>query len=290
MYMLSPKRLLLMAVVFAVLLTLEMNTPASAQMVRPMEFKDLVDQADQVVVGTCTERKAVMVNGAIVTQYKIKPSEFWKGHRDLSASGEFTMSEMGGALEHSRVPLAQYAPGSSDMLPGEDVLLFLQDPKPAVSAAKPLAPFKKGAPSAKSAVPTRATLPATPAVVGLWQGRFSVITHPRNGQKLIARTNVSAIPGSPLNPTVRENLLKAQGIKASLTPSGAKIAVLEKSSLLPQAKLDALAQQIDAARAEAQKAHAEAAKHSSAGADEIYQFESVDSIKARVLRLAKGKK
>jgi hypothetical protein len=55
-------------------------------MVQPKSLKEIVASADQIVVGQCVERKMGLQNGRIVTQYKIKPDEFWKGERPLDAN------------------------------------------------------------------------------------------------------------------------------------------------------------------------------------------------------------
>lgn len=288
MFVLSPKRLMLLAVSFSLMVALQMGSTVSAQLTKSLAFKDLVAESDQVVVGSCQERSVRMEGGLIVTDYKIKPSEFWKGKRTLAQDGTFTMTEVGGAFNNPRMPLGQYAPGvgSSDMIPGEDVLLFLADPKPA-PAPKNAKAAKAAAAAASRPALKRPSLDASPRVVGNWQGRFSVITHPTEGRKMIARTNVSPVPGSPINTAMRAKLLKSQGVSIQ---DGAAEAPKAKSSLLTETKTRDLTRQIDDAAVAARQQHDEVAKSNPAQADEIYQFESVDAVKARVMRIAKGKK
>ena len=282
MFQVSPKRVCLSIAIFCALVALEMNSPAVAQLIKPYGLQEMVEQSDQIVQGTCSERKVVYQGGYIATQYKVKVSEFWKGQRALSKDGEFTMTEVGGVLENFPVPIAQYVPGSSDMLPGEDVVLFLSDRKPAAKTAV------KPARSPKAAMLNGASLADSPAVFGLWQGRYSVITNPVSGSKTLAHTNVSPIPGSPINTVVRQQLLQAQGLKTGANAAGAKVARKDGLIRLPVAKLQALSRQLEAAAQKARSEHETLAKDQPASANEIYQFESLDSVKARVLRFAKG--
>lgn len=283
MFQVSPRRVSPFTLVFSALILANFCLPVAAQLVEPLTTQDLADKADQIVVGSCNERNVKVKGGMIVTEYKIKVSEFWKGQRTLDANNEFTMTEIGGVLENARVPVAQYTPGCSDILPGEDVLLFLNDRQPATSGGKKMTSAK---PSTKPAA-----IPAdSPTVTGLWQGRFSVITNPQTGARMIAHTNISPVPGAPLNLEMRQKLLAAQGVKTTRTATGAKASAAGRVSVLPEAKVRTLASQLDEAAKHYREQHAEAVSKSSKVADEIYQFEPIDSVKSRVMRLVKHKK
>lgn len=283
MFQVSPRRVCLYGFCVCAMILLDLNSSVRAQLVQPMTTQDLADKADQIVVGACRERNVKMQGGVIVTEYKIKVSEFWKGQRPLDSNGEFAMTEVGGVLENSKVPVAQFVPGSSDILPGEDVLLFLNNRETPAQGGKRTA-YATGKPKT-------APIPAdSPTLTGLWQGRFSVITNPKSGARMIAHTNISPVPGSPLNMEMREKLLKAQGVKTLTMPSGAKVAVTEKASELPEARVHALSTQLDNAAKHFREAHEELAKKSPKASDEIYQFEPVESVKSHILRLVKSKK
>lgn len=283
MFQVSPRRVSPFTLVVGALILVNLCLPVAAQLVEPLTTQDLADKADQIVVGSCHERNVKLQGGVIVTEYKIKVSEFWKGQRALDANNEFTMTEIGGVLENSRVPVAQYTPGCSDILPGEDVLLFLNDRQPAATGGKKMSSAK---PSTK-----QAAIPAdSPTVTGLWQGRFSLITNPQSGARMIAHTNISPVPGAPLNLEMRQKLLTAQGVKTTKTATGTRVKFAEKASALPEAKVRALATQLDEAAKHYREQHDVAAKKSSKAADEIYQFEPIDSVKSRVMRLVKNKK
>lgn len=281
MFQVNPQRVCLPVVALFALVSLVSNLPA--QMTEALSFRQLVEKSDQIVVGQCVESKAGVQDGKlIVTQYKIKPSEFWKGSLPLGSDGAFTMTEYGGSLASAGVPLAQFAPGrQSDMTPGEDVLLFLHNPPASrATVGKPASP-------GKTTVALRAQ--DSPAPVGLWQGRYAVITHPVTGSRLLSRRNMTAVPGSPVNGELTQNLLKAQGKVVTTDPKGTKTVQKDANAKLNEVKLNKLSRQLDAAVKMARQDHEALAKRTPQAADEIYQLESIDSVKARVLRVMKAK-
>lgn len=282
MFQVNPKRVVLLTATLCVLMMLELVTPVSAQLTKVRTFKQMVEESDQIVVGQCLESDCGVQDGKIVTQYKIKPSEFWKGQRALASDGSFLMTEQGGSLVgKAPLPIAQFAPGQSDMAPGEDVLLFLKDNSGgSASAASKSAAAK---PSTSKLVVSQ-QLRDSPRIVGRWQGRFSVITHPATGSKMIARGNISVIPGSAQNEEVRQSLLKAKGMKITVDAKGAKVATKDSNVRLSAKQAQKMAMQIDEAASQARREHEMLAKQAPAAASEIYSFEPLDSVKARILK------
>lgn len=296
MFQVNPRRVCLLAVVCLALAAI--SSPAPAQVTQKMSLKQMVDNSDLIVVGECAEKKVDVQNGhLIVTQYKIKPSEFWKGNQNLDRDGTFAMTEIGGSLSDrpgNIVPLAQFAPAMSNMAPGEQVLLFMATPQ-----SRP-APGTRGAGKTRSNPKFKSTsfhstttlaLEESPAVVGGWQGRYSVVTNPTSGGRLVARANMSATPGSQINTALRDKIIKSQGIKTTLNAAGAKVAVQDPNVKLAAEKMETLTQQINTAAVLAKKQHEELV-HTAKGeiTDDIYSFESMDAVKTRVLRIVKSSK
>ena len=248
----------------------------------PLTTQDLADKADQIVVGSCNERNVKVKGGMIVTEYKIKVSEFWKGQRTLDANNEFTMTEIGGVLENARVPVAQYTPGCSDILPGEDVLLFLNDRQPPLRGQKDdlRQAFDQACrDSGRFAHRDR------PLAGPLQRDHQS----PDRGADDRAHQHQPG-PGRAAQPRNASEAAGGAGGQDTRTATGAKASAAGRVSVLPEAKVRTLASQLDEAAKHYREQHAEAVSKSSKVADEIYQFEPIDSVKSRVMRLVKHKK
>lgn len=291
MIQVSPVRVRLAAGMICALLFLGWASPAPAQIVRSLTFKQLVDQSDVIFTATVAEKKSEVVNRRIYTRYKLKSPDFWKGQVTLSSANDFEMVEAGGHLT-GPVPIAQYVPGTSQMMEGENVLLFCGKPQ----AQAQLAGAKPGVP----ADPRMSSL----HVMGAWQGRFSVFSNPESGQKLVAKATASAVPGAPMNPALQKAMIaqSKQVATANAVPTApvapGQIAVgskdLAKQSVAlnasqpvaaAMAQARAVGSQITAEAAKAQAARATLAASNPEAADEIFQYEPLDDVKARVQRV-----
>lgn len=251
--------------------------PAAAQMARKLTFDEMVKEADSIVVGTCVERQSVFQNGHIVTKYKIKPSECWKGQPRTNRKGEIEMEELGGQLSGS-VPLAQAVPGMADMLKDEEVLLFCGQPKPQKT--------RTGVKPARTL-----TSPDSPYVMGAWQGRFSVMRHPQTGERLAVKGTGNTAPGAAIDPNFRRLIIeqnqaygvaqqvgKAKAAGQAVAPAAAQVS--EKFAV-GASKLGTMIN--EAAQKARLERDAQAAKvPEEAGA--IHQFESLEAIKGRVFQ------
>jgi hypothetical protein len=291
MFQVNPGRVCRWAVVVCVAVAAMLADSAQAQMIQPKSLKDIVASADQIVVGQCVERKMGVQNGRIVTQYKVKPDEFWKGERSLDSDGAFLMSEYGGSLSNfSKVPIAQFVPGSSNMAPGEDVLLFLANPSSAAvqRAARKSAVRKAAAPKGRSRITQ--SVETSPKVVGAWQGRFDVITNPEDGSRTIAQPGISAVPGATVNAELRQSLLRSRGLKVTRTADGAEAVVRDDNVRLTADKKKQLTERLQSAARQSRKEHEEKVKQTPKAAEELYPMQSLDAAKATILKLVKETK
>ena len=280
MIQVSPKRVRLLALTICLTALVLAVCPAHAEAGRQLNFKKLVDQSDQIFIAKCTERRTAYEDGQIRTHYKLKPSEVWKGNLQLSSDGQVDMAETGGRLT-GPVPIGQAVPGMADFARDEEVLLFTANPKPGASHLS-----KAGANPAN----------ASPHIVGSWQGRFSVLTHPRTGNKMIARFNLSTVPGAAVNSGLVNSVINQHKRAALLkgdAPTTTPLSPAERSKLEVEVLKESthMGEQIDRAVAQSRAQHQALLRGNPAAADEIYQYEQLDAVKIRVLRqLKRGNK
>ena len=149
-----------------------------------MSLEQLTKSADDIVIGNVVSVEPRVVGKSFETSYQIQVSESLKsGNGSKSAAGNvITMTLPGAAL--TTPPLTQYVSGVPYMAKGENVLLFLK------SSAKPEPEQLKGARSLKDVnVPL---VPSSAKVVGWNQGRFSLVTDPSTGEKMVTRINLES--------------------------------------------------------------------------------------------------
>src|SRR5689334_11032596 len=105
----NPVSRIICGVLIAAAGLLLLAAPAQAQ-VKRKSFQDLVQESDAIFIANCTERESVMEGGRIVTRYKLKPNEFWKGSLKLDKDGQIPFDEIGGILK-GKVPIGTTVPG-----------------------------------------------------------------------------------------------------------------------------------------------------------------------------------
>lgn len=141
-----------------------------------MTLEQLTRNADEVVVGNVVKQQTEMIGNRFETNYTIQVHDTLKTRSGLSAGREFTMTLPGGAM--TTPPLTQYVSGVPYMVEGEEVVLFLDQPAAPRATARAIDPRLVG------------NIPNSLRVVGWNQGRFSVITDPDTGEKLVTRINL----------------------------------------------------------------------------------------------------
>ncbi|MEN6626788.1 MAG: hypothetical protein ABFD69_11245 [Candidatus Sumerlaeia bacterium] len=234
-----------------------------AQMMKKLNLDQLVEKSDNIFTATCTEKEVVWQNGAVVTKYKLKVNENWKGTASASKNGEIEMEEVGGVLPGSG-GMTQFLPGMANMSKQEEVLLFTAKPtyNPQVSAVNK-SPQKISAKSLR--------------IVGASQGRFTIVRHPETGKRLVSRVGVEPYPGSIKTPLLNrisklEQAESSAAAKAALGGSQTDMGqVAERKKL--SAKVDQLAK--------ASKTNAVSGEALDPS-NEVIPFEALDGLKARV--------
>ena len=149
-----------------------------------MSLEQLTRSADDIVIGSVVAVEPRVIGKSFETSYQIQISENLKGGKSgKSAAGNvITMTLPGAAL--TTPPLTQYVSGVPYMAQGENVLLFLK------SSAKPEPEQLKGSRSLKDVkVPL---VPSSAKVVGWNQGRFSLVTDPSTGARMVTRINLES--------------------------------------------------------------------------------------------------
>lgn len=142
-----------------------------------LSLEELVAYSEQIVVAVCDRRESEFRGGLIVTTYGFRTTEIWKGSMKTDQSGVFEIDSLGGSVEAGPIALGSVVPGTSPILPGEEVLLFTS----AVPQPEP------GAATATGGAP--AIRPGTYYPTSLSQGRYSVLTHPDSGEKFVVQTS-----------------------------------------------------------------------------------------------------
>jgi hypothetical protein len=228
---------------------------APAQSMRQLTLSDLVSKSDQIFVGQCIKKEALVRNGTIITRYTMRPSDMLKGKLDSTNNGNLIVEEMGGELPNGKVPIGVGVTGQAGLSQGEDVLLFTAkhkvDPKMAkIIEARKVSLAKAG----KSTAPTLAD--DALRFVGMSQGYYTIITHPETGRKLVTHGGKIAA-------------LTAKQFSGNAITTGTA-AITRKT----------LVRQINKASAEAQVA--KAAKTSSTSSEQIQSYASLDDVKQQI--------
>lgn len=181
---------------FMLALTMLSSATVSATTVIRLPFDKLVLSADMIVRGECTEKTTQWVNGHIETTYKLKVDDVLKGSHNEEML-EITM--LGGRVD-SPVKMAQYIPQMPTMYKGEKAVLFLST-KRVKMPPDPTGKVEKSG--------TR--LLSSPRVLGLWQGKFTIITDEANNRELVTRHTVENLGFVPTDETSERFNLALRG-------------------------------------------------------------------------------
>jgi hypothetical protein len=166
-------------------------------------LEQLTKASDAVVVGKCKSKKVNVVDRHFETVYEIEVKEPLKGKQYRTGS-TFLMTVPGGSLESP--PLTQYVEGTAQMFPEEEVVLFLD--------TQPLRLDK----SVTDRLSPKSTLLNSPRVVGMYEGKFTVITDEKDGAMKITRLNMEKFGFLPSDNQMRTILRAlAKGDIASTT-------------------------------------------------------------------------
>lgn len=167
-----------------------------------MPLPEVVEASDFIFTAVCESRTSSFQQGNIVTTYKLRPLETWKGSlAALQKDGTIEFSEIGGSIGvfDDQLRFGQHVGGSASMIPGEEVLLFAEAYR---TNNLLLAQSGGAARTLKQA--------GSLMIVGRSQGRFSILTNPKTGQKHVSRLNLDADGLVANEATVRARLNQTQ--------------------------------------------------------------------------------
>ena len=138
--------------------------PSYASMFKKLDISEKIKIADTIVIGECVKKETKWVGGRIETTLTIKTEEYLKGNKGES----FSVTLLGGEMKKP-APITQFVDGQPFFYEGEKVLLFLEPHKP---ITKPIPEnFKESG------------LITTPVIVGMYQGKYSIITDKKTGKE-----------------------------------------------------------------------------------------------------------
>jgi hypothetical protein len=141
--------------ILVVLVLLFVSLPATATQVEYLPVETLGSESPVVVRGEVTDVRAYWNDGRtrILTETTVRVDERYKG----PSSREVRIVQMGGELDGVRMTVA----GALEWMPGEDVVLFLED-----------------------------SLPGRYRVAGFTQGKFGVQVDPRTGEEFVVQAGL----------------------------------------------------------------------------------------------------
>jgi len=175
--------------------------PAWASKYIPLSLDEAIDRSEAVLTAVCVGKETAVRAGNIVTTYRLRPLEFWKGTLRAEADGTVHLEQIGGSLKgNGSIPLAQYIVGTTPILDGEEVLIFARTFKPPANR-----------PQAAAAVQTPLT-PGAPTLLTPFQGRYSVLTDPQTGEKFVVNPGARAALANEA--MVRRQLERLKGVNS----------------------------------------------------------------------------
>ena len=177
-----------------------------------LTLKDLTLKADDIIIGKCTDKKSQWVGSRIETTIKIKVSEVIKGKK--AAGEEVEITQIGGELSQP-IPIGQYVPGMPQFYTGEETLLFLSTKRPELSE------------STKQRQNPKSKLVTSPYVVGLAQGKYTIIADKKTGTKYAVRYNVEnlgLVPNDEINKKMEKAISEEKPLRNKANPASEKVA------------------------------------------------------------------
>lgn len=181
---------LVMLGVWLALLIVPAVGPVQALSTRPMTLDELIAESDHIFVAVCEKKTTAFKSGNIITTYRLRSKEHWKGQLELDADGTFELDQVGGSLKEP-LPLVQHVIGSVPLVPGEEVLLFVRGIR---------------ANAAQSGGASAAPQGGLPTYLGFGAGRFSIITDSRDGKKYVTRP-IGAVSSTVANDRMVQRML-----------------------------------------------------------------------------------
>ncbi len=109
---------------FCSCLAIFIASSTAATVMRPLSEADLVQNAEVIVLGTCTKLESVRRDRVLMTRVTVELEETLKGQ----TASTITLWNPGGFDNSGPVPLGTMVPGAPVFLPDEKVLLFLGRP------------------------------------------------------------------------------------------------------------------------------------------------------------------
>lgn len=143
---------------------------------KDMTLEQLTRAADAVVLGRCTGKSTRWVRGHIETDYEIVVSEKLKGSKSFNPGATVHLTVMGG--ESTTPPITQYTELQVHMYKGEEVALFLRTTPAGTEKAR------------ERAARIGSKLLTTPRVVGMNEGKFTVVVDETDGRRKLTRVNL----------------------------------------------------------------------------------------------------
>lgn len=153
-----------------------------------MTLEQMTRASDAVVIGTVKDKKARWVKGHIETDYEIQVEEALKGGKSFRSGQTFRMTVMGG--ESTSPPISQFTEAQAHMFKGEDVALFLRTTPAGTDKQR------------QRAASVGSNLFTTPRVVGMNQGKFSVVTDAKDGRRKLTRVSLESYGFLPSDTTL----------------------------------------------------------------------------------------
>lgn len=190
-------------------------------------LEKLTNLAEDVVIGKVKSKTTSFVGQHIETEYEVEVQETLKG-KSYGQGAPLRVTVAGGDM--TTPPLSQYVQGMPLMYQGEEVALFVRQAQP---VNKDLA--KRAHPKSK--------LLTTPRIVGLNQGKFTVITDPESKSKRVIRMNLENYGLIPGDQSVRGaiNAVTTHQIKTTSAP----VVQLEEAPSDKRDPLETLVRPID---------------------------------------------
>jgi len=144
------------------------STLCALGLAAPETFETLAQKADSIIIGKCTAKSCVVRRGIFITTHQVQVTESLKG-KAVRPGQTISVASLGG--QFSSPPLSQYVNDQPEIIEGEDVLLFLQNPPSNTKGKSTLAP----------------ELAASARVIGGGKGKFSIITDPKDNQRKVVK-------------------------------------------------------------------------------------------------------
>lgn len=164
------KTIIFLLTVFAV------SVCVNATVVKSYTTEEISKKSDAIVIGDCIEKDAKWVGKHIETTVTIQVQKNIKG--DMGK--EIKITQLGGEIKKP-IPIIQAVPGMTSFSKGEKVLLFLGKPDEQKNA-------KYLSNNTKSKV--KSSIPSSPYVLGLSQGKYSIVIDPKTGEQKVSKNNV----------------------------------------------------------------------------------------------------